>query len=210
MEYGEDVWAPGLGAQDVVHRNEGTLLCNSFTFYTWKPTTHSTIFLIQNEKEMKSELFYKRRKISKMPIFSCHLKIICHILASKYKIQVDPWTTWGQRLSTPCSVENPFNFWLPKNLTTVIPWCPWGIGSRNPHGYQTPWCSSPLCTMTQSNAYSQPSSSTDSQPWIENMSIFMKAVSFIKSTSFVVWKSHKHINWRTTCLFHNWKALEIC
>lgn len=73
-----------------------------------------------------------------MPIFSCHLKIICHILASKYKIQVDPWTTWGQRLSTPCTVENLFNFWLPKNLTTVIPWCPWEIGSRNPPRYQNP------------------------------------------------------------------------
>lgn len=54
VEYGEDVWAPGLGAQEVVHEMRGTLLCNSFTFYTWKPTTLSTIFLIQNEKEMKS------------------------------------------------------------------------------------------------------------------------------------------------------------
>lgn len=103
----------------------------------------------------------------------------------------------------PTTLENPGIAYDSKYLTTVVPWYPRGINSRNPFRYQNPWilCLRPVYKMAKNNAFSQHAASADSQPLIKNS--FQPLVGWIcrwqirdtKGCLYIYWKKSIYINW---------------
>ena len=78
---------------------------------------------------------------------------------------VDSSTVQG--LGAPPSQKSTCNFWLPTNLC-IVPWYTWEIGSRTPTANKIYRCASPLLKCLYNNAYSWPSTSTDSLQQTKN------------------------------------------
>lgn len=81
---------------------------------------------------------------------------------------VDPWTTCVLGVPIPWSWKSECNFWFPQNLTTVVPWYLQWIGYRPSLDIKIHSYSSLLYKMAQNNVDNPPSTSKDSQLWIEN------------------------------------------